>query len=302
MVISHDTGFLNGVCKTIVSIENGVIDKYSGNYDEYLKLREIKSKQYEDSYRRQQSEIKRLQEYIDKNKARAATAGMAHSRQKMLDRMDIIQKPVSVYEAHFNFPYVDANAKDFLKVKALEVGYEKPLIPPVDIHMDSTTKLWIRGTNGVGKTTLLKTLMRKIQALSGSFCFHPSAKILYLEQELVFENPSVNALTYFSSFYPRLNLKEQRKCLAEVGIKGDLATKPVSKLSGGEQVKVRLSVLSRSSSNFLILDEPTNHLDVIAKNALKEALINYPGALILVCHEQDFASAICNKIFDAKSV
>ncbi len=301
LVISHDTLFLNKVCKVIVAIENGNIEKYSGNYDDYLKLREIKQKQYEDSYRRQQGEIKKLQDYIDKNKARAATAGMAHSRQKMLDKMEILQKPTTVYEARFKFPYVSANAKDFLKVTGLEVGYSSALIPPIDIHMSSQTKLWIRGTNGVGKTTLLKTLMRKIAPLGGSFCFHPSAKILYLEQELTFENPNVNALSYYSSFYPRLSLKELRSALAEVGIKGELAQKPLCNLSGGEQVKVKLAVLSRSTSNFLILDEPTNHLDVVAKNALKNALKDYEGALILVCHETDFASEICSEIFDAKS-
>ena len=300
MVISHDTGFLNSVCKTIVSIENGNIDKYSGNYDDYLKLREIKIKQYEDSYARQQSEIKRIQTYIDKNKARAATAGMAHSRQKMLDKMDILQKPVTVYESRFNFPYTDANAKDFLVIKSLSVGYDKPLIPPIDIHMSSTTKLWIRGTNGVGKSTLLKTLMRKIPPLDGSFNFHLSAKILYLEQELVFENPNQNAINYYSSFYPKSSAKEQRSALAEVGIKGDLATKPICELSGGEQVKVRLSELSKTTSNFLILDEPTNHLDVLAKKALKSALKEYKGAIILVCHETDFAEDVCNQVFDAK--
>lgn len=300
MVISHDTEFLNKVCKVIVAIENGNIDKYSGNYDEYLKLREIKIKQYEDSYRRQQMEIKKLQDYIDKNKARAATAGMANSRQKMLDKMDILQKPTTVYESRFEFPYIDTNAKEFLKIKDLEVGYDSTLIPPINILMTSTTKLWIRGTNGVGKTTLLKTLMRKIAPRSGSFSFHPQAKILYLEQELNFDNPSLNATLYFAENYPRASQKEQRSTLAQVGIKGDLATKPISNLSGGEQVKVKLSVLMKKTSNILILDEPTNHLDVLAKKALKTALQNYPGAIILVCHEQDFASEICNEIFDAK--
>ena len=301
MVISHDTNFLNSVCKVIVAIENGNIDKYSGNYDEYLKLREIKLKQYEDSYRRQQAEIKRLQEYIDKNKARAATAGMANSRQKMLDKMEILQKPATIYESKFNFPYLETNSKEFIVIKGLEVGYNEPLIPAVDMVLSSQTKLWLRGTNGVGKTTFLKTLMKKISPLNGSFRFHVSAKILYLEQELVFENPNQNALSYYSSFYPRANPKEVRSALAEVGIKGDLATKPICELSGGEQVKVRLSVLSKTKSNVLILDEPTNHLDVLAKKALKEALKAYNGCLILVCHEQDFAGDVCNVIYDAKS-
>lgn len=302
LVISHDADFLNAVTKQIVAIENGNIEKYSGNYNEYLKLREIKIKQYEDLYNRQQAEIKRLNDYIDKNKARASTAKMAHSRQKMLDKMDIIEKPDKIYEAHFEFPYIDANAKVFVKAENLEIGYSKRLIPPVNFEMTSQTKLWVRGTNGVGKTTLLKTLMRKIPQLNGSFFFHPSAKILYLEQELNFFNPEMTALQYFSEFYPRMNIKEQRQTLAKVGLLNDLQLKPIKNMSGGEQVKLKLAVLMKNSSNLLILDEPTNHLDVVAKNALLEALKAYDGAVILVCHEQSFALSVCDKIFDAKEI
>lgn len=301
LVISHDTAFLDSVCKFIINIENGQIKKYSGNYTEFYAQREMNAKQYEDDYNRQQAEIKKMKEYIEKNKARAATAGMANSRKKMLDRIEVMQKPVTFYEATFSFPYTPVNSKDFLIVENLEVGYSKTLIPPISFHLTSTDKLWVRGTNGVGKTTLIKTLLRKIPALKGTFRFHIATKISYLQQELEFDNPNMNAMQYYNENFPKEGVKEQRSRLARVGLIGDLATKPLNTMSGGEQVRAKLAVLSNISSNILILDEPTNHLDVRAKEALKKALIEYEGAIILVSHEQDFASAICNKIFDAKT-
>lgn len=301
LVISHDVKFLNAVSKYVLSIENGTIKKYTGNYTQYLSQREMNVKQHEDAYKRQQSEIKRITEYIDKNKARASTAKMAHARQKMLDKMEIISKPINLPDAEFCFPYSDLNAKDLLIVKNLEVGYDKVLIPAINLHLNSSSKLWIRGTNGVGKTTLLKTLTHKIPPLSGSFFIHPEARILYLEQDLNFPIPMDTASRYFNNCYPMMNEKERRTLLAKAGITGELAIKPIKNMSGGEQVRVKLAVLTCLKSNFLILDEPTNHLDVRAKEALKKALLAYEGAIILVSHEEDFALSVCNQIFDAKS-
>ncbi len=300
LVISHDVKFLDAVSKFIVSIENGEIKKYGGNYTQFKAQREMNQKQHEDAYKRQQAEIKRITDYIDKNKARASTAKMAHSRQKMLDKMELVSKPVNIPDAEFSFPYIDLNAKDLLVVKNLEVGYDKTLIPPINLHLNSSSRLWIRGTNGVGKTTFLKTLMHKIPAIKGSFFIHPEAKVLYLEQDLNFPNPMENASQYFSSCYPLANEKTKRAILARAGLKGELAVKPIKNMSGGEQVRCKLSVLTCLKSNFLILDEPTNHLDVRAKEALKKALLEYQGAIILVCHEEDFALSVCTEIFDAK--
>ena len=300
MVISHDTGFLDKVCKMIVNIENGRIKKYSGNYSQFIVQREEDAKQYEDEYKRQQAEIKRLNDYIERNKARASTAKMANSRKKMLERIDVLAKPAEITECEFVFPYIDINAKEFVKTKNLAVGYTFKLIEDINLMLSSGDRLWIRGTNGVGKTTLLKTLTRKIKPLEGSFFIHPEAKILYLEQELVFDSSTMTAVEYYSNGRPMDNAKQVRQALAQVGIKGDLATKPIVKLSGGEQVRVKLSLLMKTPSNLLILDEPTNHLDVVAKRALADALIKYQGTIILVSHEKEFAEKIANKVFDAK--
>lgn len=300
LVISHDTAFLNEVAKVIVSIENGSIRRFSGNYDQYLAQREILNKQYEDSYNRQQAEIKRLQDYIDRNKARASTAGMANSRKKMLDRIEVMAKPVAEKDCSFSFPYEELNAKIMLDVKDLKIGYDRQLIPDVSFTMSSTTKMWIRGTNGVGKTTLIKTLLHRIPLLGGTFSFHPASKIGYIEQDLFFENKNLSAYQCYLSAYPRMSQKDVRAKLAKVGLTGELATKPVGNLSGGEMMRLKLAVMSERSSNMLVLDEPTNHLDVKAKKALKDALSAYGGAVILVTHEPDFAEGLCDAVFDAK--
>lgn len=300
LVISHDVAFLNRVATTIVSIENGQIRKFSGNYDKYLEQREMLNKQYEAAYDRQQAEIKKMQDYIAKNGARASTAGMANSRKKMLDRIEVMAKPTVERDCSFTFPYAELNTKDMLVIKNLKVGYDRQLIPDVSLHINSRDKVWIRGTNGVGKTTLVKTLLRKIPSLGGAFLFHPAAKIGYIEQELKFDNGNLSAYGAYLDAYPRSSQKEIRAALAKVGLSGELATKPVSTLSGGEMMRLKLAITGNSSSNILILDEPTNHLDVKAKKALKEALLAYEGALLLVTHEPDFAEGLCNIVFDAK--
>lgn len=301
MLISHNTEFLDNTCKYIINIENGGIRKYTGNYQSFMAQREQVAKQYEESYLRQQREIAKMEDYIARNKVRAATAGMANSRKKQLAKIQIIEKPTQVYEAYFNFPCEPIHTHDMLVVKDLLIGYNQPLLPPINLHIKGEDKLWIRGTNGIGKTTLLKTLLKKIKKLGGSFKFHIQHQINYLEQEIEFYSTQVNAVTYINELFPRLNAKEQRSLLAGVGIKSELATKPIKNLSGGEQVRIKLACLSQAGSNIMLLDEPTNHLDIKAKEALKNALIDYPGAIILVSHEREFAESVCNKIFDVKN-
>ncbi len=298
ILISHDTAFLNSVCKIIVNIENGMIRKYWGNYDEFILQHEQNARQYADSYERQQREIKKMEDYIARNKARAATAGMANSRKKMLDRIDVMQKPVSFEKPTFDFPYTLLVTKHMLEVKNLQVGYEgKAILPPISFEMGSTTKLWLRGTNGLGKTTILKTIMKRLPSIGGAFSFNINAKINYIEQDLQFRS-DINAITFMNETYPKMSQKEIRNQLARVGIKNDLATKYISNLSGGEQVKIKLCALMQKESNILILDEPTNHLDVSAKEALFEALEKYEGAIILVSHEPMYAESLCNEVFD----
>ncbi len=300
LIVSHDTDFLDRVCKYIISMENFTIKKYSGNYTSYRAQSEQNAKQYEEAYVRQQREISKKEEFIARNKARAATAGMARSRQKMLDKMDVVKKPSVVYDAEFNFPYSELNSKSLIAVNELEIGYSNPLLPPINMLINSTTKIWIRGTNGIGKSTFIKTILSQLPALSGDFRWDLGAKVAYLNQDLDFDNKAENAVTYFSNRFPKFNAKAVRSALAGVGIKNELATKPIIDLSGGEQVRIVLATLMQKISNVLVLDEPTNHLDVKAKTALQKALISYPGAVILVSHEKEFAEGVCTAIFDIK--
>lgn len=298
ILISHDTDFLNRVCKIIINIENKQMKKYTGNYDEFMKQRDANAKQYEESYERQQREIKKMEDYIARNKARAATAGMANSRKKMLDRIDVMKRPIKVSDARFNFPYSPAFSKEFLVIKDLVVGYDKPILPAFSLTMSSTDKVWIRGTNGIGKSTIIKTIMNLLKPFGGSYSYHVNAKVGYLEQDSDMGGLDKNAVTYMNNNFPRMSQSEIRNELAKVGIVGDLATKPMFNLSGGEQVRIRLCKIMQKETNILILDEPTNHLDVNAKDRLFEALEKYEGAIILVSHEPQYAKRICEKVID----
>lgn len=300
LLISHDTAFLNRVCKGIINIENQTIKKYTGNYDQFLQQHESNKKQYEENYLRQQREIKKMEDYIARNKARAATAGMANSRKKMLEKIDVIAKPSVIYPAVFHFPYVSVNTKDMLDVQDLAIGYEDVLVSGINFHMTSETKLWLKGINGAGKSTLIKTLMGQLKAKDGSFCFHMNAKINYLEQDLAFRSKSDTPMAFMMSEFPRFSQKDARTQLAKAGIKNDLVTRPINLLSGGEQVRVKLCAIMQIPSNILILDEPTNHLDVNAKESLKKAVTEYRGAMILVSHEPNFCDSVCNAVLDIK--
>ncbi len=298
LVVSHDTEFLDEICNLIINVGNKDIKRYPGTYSNFLEQYEIEQKQLSDSYERQQREIKKIETFIAKNKARAATAGMANSRKKLLDKIEIIDKPSQVYEAVFNFPYKEVVSKEMLVVNELEIGYKKPLLPPINMQLNSTAKIWIRGTNGIGKSTFLKTILEDLQKLNGSFEFHPYAKIGYLEQDISFDITEKTATTYINELFPKMNTRVIKDKLSKVGIKNELLIKPISKMSGGEQVRVKLMAISMKETNILILDEPTNHLDILAKEALKKALIEYEGAIILVSHEPAFAEDICTEIFD----
>lgn len=294
IVISHDTDFLDAVCDHIVSIENGSIRKYTGNYSQFVAQHDMAVKQYAEDYQRQQAEIKKMEDYINRNKARASTAGMANSRKKMLERIDVMQKPVVSLESHFSFPCEMLNTRDMLKVDKLVVGYDSPLLPPISFEMRGDTKLWIWGANGIGKSTLLKTLMGVIPPLGGTYNFHIAAKPAYLEQDLKFSDMNINSFSYISECFPRFNQKEVRSQLARVGIRGEMSLQPIKTLSGGEQVRVKLLTIMNRVSNILILDEPTNHLDVAAKESLKKAIAEYAGAVILVSHDRAFAESVCD--------
>lgn len=286
IIISHDTNFLNQVATSILAIENKVVMKYKGNYDAYLKQRDEKQEAYVKAYQKQQQYIKKTEEFIQKNIARSATTKQAQSRRKALAKMERLEKPQTHRKVYFEFPFTKSFHTDPLVVKNLQIGYDQVILENINLQFSFGGKYHIIGKNGVGKTTFIKTILGKIPALGGEVKLSDLNDIAYYEQEIVITGET--PIEFFRNHYPLLTDNEIRSILAKYGIVGNLATKKMTQLSGGEIAKVRFARLSLVKSNLLILDEPTNHLDKIAKESLLRALADYQGTVILVSHEQIF--------------
>lgn len=297
ILISHDMEFLNEVVNIIYHVENAHITRYVGDYNEFLRLYELGKKQLEAAYNRQQNEINELQDFIARNKARVATAGMARARQKKLDKMDIIELAKEKPKPEFRFKQARSSDKLIFEAKDLVIGYDKPLTKPISFMVERGNKIAIVGSNGIGKTTLLRSLLGEIKPVSGSVNVGGNQYIGYFEQEIKEDNTNTCIEDVWNEF-PSLNQSEVRSILAKCGLTTDQIESKVFVLSGGEQAKVRLCKIMNRESNILVLDEPTNHLDVDAKEELKRELKNYKGTIIMVCHEPEFYNDICTEIWD----
>jgi ATPase subunit of ABC transporter with duplicated ATPase domains len=298
IVISHDFDFLDKITTCICDIEFGRIEKYTGNFTKFLKQKEIKKEVYINEFSSQQKQIKKYEEYIAKNKARASTANMAKSRQKQLDKIERIGAPESAPKPNFHFESLPITTQKTLVVKKLEIGYEYPLLPKLNFEVASGQKIVITGFNGIGKSTLLKTLIKQIPAISGGFHFADTIKTGYFEQDLNWADKNQNPVQIVSDKFPQLSQNQVRKHLSQCGIKSKNSMQPVSTLSGGEQAKVKLCMLMLTKANLLILDEPTNHLDADTKDAFKEQLIKWKGSIIFVSHEAAFYKDWADKIIN----
>lgn len=302
IVISHDFDFLDKITTCICDIEFYQIKKYTGNFSKFIELKGIQRERYIKEFESQKKQIKKYEEYISKNKARSSTAGMAKSRQKALDKMDRIMAPENTSKPCFRLNSLDISADKTLATKDLEIGYYYPLLPKINFDILSGQKVVITGFNGIGKSTLLKTLTGQIPSLSGSFKFSQSVKIGYFEQGLNWINNSVSPLHIMSDAFPKLAEKQIRKYLAQCGLKSKNVLQPVNTLSGGEQTKVKICILMLNKCNLLMLDEPTNHLDVDTKEVLKSELIKWSGSLILVSHEASFYRDWVDKIINIEKI
>lgn len=302
-IVSHNQEFLNDVVNVIMELEFGKITRYKGNYETYKIKKAMLQENYEREYNAQQREIKQLQDYINKNKVRASTAKMAKSREKKLQKIEVLDKPHSE-DIHINlsFNYKPIYSRKFLEVKNLEIGYYSSLLPEMNFEIPSGEKLAITGFNGIGKTTLLKTLVGVLKPISGSFKFVDDAKIAYFEQEHHFEHPEYTPMQEISNLYPLLDEKDVRTRLARCGITGNMAMQPIKTLSGGEQAKLKLCKVMMIKANVLILDEPTNHLDKNAKEELLNSLKKYQGTVIFASHERDFIEKLATKIYNIEDL
>jgi len=297
ILISHDIPFLNSVINIVYHMENRKLNRYVGDYDHFTEVYAVQQAQLEAAYKRQQQEISELKDFVNRNKARVATRNMAMSRQKKLDKMDLIELNPEKPKPEFNFKTGRAPSRTIFATQDLVIGYDEPLSRPLNLLMESGQKIALVGANGIGKTTLLKSILGLIEPLSGSVELGNYLMIGYFEQEVAADN-STTCIEEIWKEFPTLNQAEVRAILAKCGLTTKHIESQVRVLSGGEQAKVRLCKLINKETNILLLDEPTNHLDQDAKDELKRALREYRGSVLLICHEPEFYLDVVSEVWD----
>ena len=296
ILVSHDIPFLNDVVNVIYHVENAVLTRYTGNYDDFKRMYELKKRQLEQAYEKQQKEIAGLQDFIARNKARVATTNMAKSRQKKLDKMEKITLAGEKAKPSFSFNTARTPGRSVIECKNVVLGYDEPLTKPVSFTIEWGKKIAIKGVNGLGKSTLLKTLLKIIPPVSGEIEHDQFLEIGYFEQEE--EATDKTALQTIWDEYSAMTNAEVRAALARCGLTTEHITSQMRVLSGGENAKVRLCKIMLKNINVLVLDEPTNHLDADAKDELKRAVGAFKGTVLLVSHEPEFYSGIADEIWN----
>lgn len=300
ILISHDIPFLNSVVNVIYHVENRLLTRYTGDYENFMRIYEANKRQLEAAYERQQQEIAKLEDFVARNKARVATTGMARSRQKKLDKMERIELAAEKPKPEFNFKQGRTSGKLIFETRDLVIGYDEPLSKPLNLLMERGQKIALVGANGLGKSTLLKSLLGIIKPLSGEVETGEYQQLGYFEQEIKEANYN-SVINEIWKEFPGYTQYEVRSALAKCGLTNKHIESTVCVLSGGEQAKVRLCKLINKETNILILDEPTNHLDVEAKEELKRALKEYKGSILLVCHEPEFYKDVVTDIWNCEN-
>ncbi|MFD0959012.1 ABC-F family ATP-binding cassette domain-containing protein [Paenibacillus chungangensis] len=300
ILISHDIPFLNSVINLIYHMENQQLSRYVGDYDHFMQVYEMKKQQLESAFKRQQQEIAELKDFVARNKANVATRNMAMSRQKKLDKMDVIELAKEKPKPQFNFQEGRTAGRVIFEARGLVIGYTEPLSRPLDLRMERGQKIALVGANGIGKTTLLRSILGEIPALSGEVERGENLEIGYFEQEAKDANYNTCIDEIWNEF-PSLNQFEVRAALAKCGLTTKHIESKIQVLSGGEKAKVRLCKLINRESNVLVLDEPTNHLDVDAKDELKRALKAYKGSILLISHEPEFYRDVVTETWNCES-
>lgn len=301
IVVSHDEKFINHIAKIIYEIDNLVFNRYVGNFEYYLSLKDTNKKQYEKQYKVQQQQIKKMKEFVAKNIAKASKAKSAQSRVKQLAKMDIMAKPQGEQlPPNFHFQSKKAPSNIIISGNELVIGYQKPLIIPFSFTVKAGEKWLVKGGNGVGKTTLLQTIMNFVKPLNGQITVVDNLNIGYFQQIITLKN--LTPIQYLQDLNDKLTDQEIKTLLASFGIKGGLMFQSIKTLSGGEQTKVQLAALSTKKYDLLIMDEPTNHLDHNAKVALNNAINKFSGAVILTTHDLNFDQTWANQILNFEKI
>jgi len=300
VIVSHDRYFLDKVVNVVYNLEFGKLKKYVGNYSKFLK-------QYEEDYEKQlkeftsqQKDIKRLEEFVQKNIARASTSKMAKSRQKVLDKMELIDNPKKDDKAaNIEFNIKEQSGRDVLMIENLKVGYDgRQVGNAYNFSVYKGDRIAIVGRNGIGKSTLIKTIAKKQNALGGSVHYGSKVSLGYYDQKQAEFESSKTILNELWDEYPLMKEAEVRTVLGRFLFRGDSVLKIVRDLSGGEKARLQLAKLMLEKNNLLVLDEPTNHLDITSKQVLEDALENYEGTIVFVSHDRYFINKIANKVLD----
>jgi ATPase subunit of ABC transporter with duplicated ATPase domains len=300
ILISHDIPFLNSVINLIYHMGNQELNRYVGDYDNFMNVYEARKKQVESAYKKQQKEIDDLKDFVARNKARVSTRNMAMSRQKKLDKMDVIELDKEKPKPVFNFKAARTSDKLIFETKDLIIGYDEALSIPLNLIMERGQKIALVGANGLGKTTLLRSILGEIASISGEVELGEHQHIGYFQQEIKEANYNSCIEEVWQEF-PSYTQYEVRAALARCGLTTKHIESKVLVLSGGEQAKVRLCKILNRESNILVLDEPTNHLDVDAKDELKKALREYKGSVLIICHEPEFYNDIVTDVWNCES-
>lgn len=297
ILISHDIPFLNSVINLVYHMDNQELNRYVGDYDKFQEVYAMKKSQLEAAYNRQQKEIADLKDFVARNKARVATRNMAMSRQKKLDKMDMIELAAEKPKPEFHFKEGRTTSRIIFEARDLVIGYDEPLSKPLNLTMERKEKVALIGANGIGKTTLLKSILGLIPPLSGEVEQGDYLEIGYFEQEMSGSGDN-SCIDEIWQEFPSYTQYEVRSALAKCGLTTKHIESRIMVLSGGEQAKVRLCKLLNRPTNVLLLDEPTNHLDVAAKEELKRALKEYKGSVLMVCHEPEFYECLATQVWD----
>lgn len=301
LLVSHDDHFLNAVATSICDIEFGRLTKYTGNVNKAFQQKEKNKETYLKHYQAQQATIEKTEAYIRKYKA-GNRATMAKSRQKKLDRLQRLTPPEINVKPKLQFAYHPVIATTGVEMTQLLVGYKEPLFLPINLVIQQGEKVAIKGFNGIGKSTLIKTLTGQLPALAGNYHYPEQTIIGYFSQELVWENSQENALTYLRTHFPTRSVKELRSNLAKSGLSDKLVEQPIELLSGGEQTKLKICCLMLQPSTILFLDEPTNHIDNLTKTSLQQAIQAFQGTVVIVSHETAFYSKIVDRVIDIEEL
>ncbi|WP_018934107.1 ABC-F family ATP-binding cassette domain-containing protein [Gracilibacillus lacisalsi] len=305
VIVSHDRYFLDKTVNIVYEISRHHSTKYHGNYSDYLQQKAANYERDLKLYEKQQSEIKRMEEFIQKNIVRASTTKRAQSRRKQLEKMEVMDKPAGEESsAKFTFTINRRSGNDVLKINDLAFHYQESdpfIFSNLNLHIERGDSVALVGPNGVGKSTLLKTIIGQLDPASGDIQLGTNVQIGYYDQEQTQLNPKKTVLNELWDDYPVMNEKDIRTILGNFLFSGDDVLRNVSALSGGEKARLALAKLMMEKANFLLLDEPTNHLDLDSKEVLEAALIDYPGSILFVSHDRYFINKIATHVLEMQA-